>query len=282
MLVRSASLRRGAAAALLLALVLTGCAQPATVPTASPRAQDPDASAPPTPIASAADPSASAAPEPDAEPDVGATWATQDGAMRLRLPEGWRVDDRSAMGEASEMHDRGPGWLNDVMLLDDGGDQMLWYREAYGNDFIGCREVQADSLEIDIEPYSPALVDELERQGASAPEALILAETAEAATWEPDAAPGTWSVAMGVVARLPAAPGEGCSDLTEMLWLGNRIAEIDVVGDAAGADGEPDPTIDFADERGARAWLEGDEAAMLVEVLSSIELTGAPVLDAAP
>lgn len=272
---RIAPVRVGVLAALALALPLAGCTQSAAVPSTAPSTPQPTASVTSEP---GIEPSASAtAPAP-----AGAAWQTRDGAMRLQLPEGWSVDDRSAMGEASEMVNRGPGWLNDVMVLDAQGDRMLWYREHYGTDFVDCREVQAHSLEIGIEPFSPELVDELERQGAPVPQLLILAETAEASTWAADATPGAWAVAMGVSAQMPTSPGDGCSALTDVLYLGNRVAELDVVADDVDAAGEADTTIGFADEQAARAWLEGDEAALLVEVLSSIELTGAPMLDEAP
>lgn len=255
-----------ASVAVLAALALSSCAQPAAEPTVAPDGPPPSASASPAPTAA---PSASPSAAADAR-----RFQAQDGAVRFELPEGWTVDDRSAMGEASELYNRGPGWLNDLIVLDEDGDQMLWYREDYGNDFIDCRLVRPDAIEIEIEPFSTELT-------AAGAEALILAEVAEASEWDARRGPGEWSVAMAVVARSSDAE-EGCSDLTPVIWSDSRVMMIDAVGDAADEQGMPDTTIDFPDEQSARAWLESDEHDAIVEVLASLEITDAPMLDAAP
>lgn len=255
-----------ASIAVLAALALVSCAQPGAEPTVAPDGPPPSASASASPTAA---PSASAS-----SAAVARLFEAQDGAVRFELPAGWSVDDRSAMGEASEMYDRGPGWLNDLVVLDEDGDQMLWYREEYGNDFVDCRLVRAGALEVEIEPFSTELA-------AGGAQSVILAEVAEASEWDARAQPGAWSVAMGVVARSAGAEG-GCSDLTPVMWTGSRVVMIDVVGDADDESGMPDVTIDFPDEQSARAWLESAEHDAIVDVLASLELTDAPVLDAAP
>ena len=40
--------------------------------------------------------------------------------------------------------------------------------------------------------------------------------------------------------------------------------------------------IMFGSEQAARDWLESEEVATLIDVLESLELTGAPVLEEAP
>lgn len=256
----------------LAALVLAGCAQPAAAPeTAAPTAA-------PTAATETAAPTSAPVSEAAAAEGV---FESQDGAVRFELPEGWSVDDRSAMGEASQMYDRGPGWLNDVVVVDEDGDRMVWYREHYGNDTVDCREVQTGALEIAIEPFSPELRDRLQQEPAGSGTALILGEVGEASTWDAAAQAGTWSVAMGVVTQLPGAV-EGCSDLTDAVWTGTRVAMIDVVADAETATGEPDTTIDFADEQSARAWMASAEADAVIGLLESMRLTDAPLLDTAP
>ncbi|MEE3703927.1 hypothetical protein V2H43_10995, partial [Pasteurella multocida] len=186
-----------------------------------------------------------------------------------------------AMGEASQMYDRGPGWLNHLIVLDEDGDQMLWYRERYGTDFEDCRSFEPGSTRIEIAPFSQAMLDERAAQGNPIGATLVLVQVAEATTWDGTAQPGAWSVSMSVMRTLDD-PQEGCSDLTEVLWTGSRVVFADVVGDAPAETGEPDITVDFADEPSARAWLQSAEAAAITGVLESMQLTAAPVLDEAP
>lgn len=262
-----------ASAAVLAALALGSCAQPAAEPTVAPDGPPPSATA-------TQPPAETTAPSPSST--AGArVFEAQDGAVRFALPEGWSVDDRSGMHEASEMYDRGPSWLNELVVLDEGGDRMLWYREDYGNDVVDCREVSADAERTEIAPFSDALVAARAAEGNPIGPTFVLAELGEAAQLDPAGEPGAWSVVMGVVTTLPGAQ-EGCSDLTDVLWSGSRVVLLDVVGDAELEAGVPDPTIDFPDEQSARAWLESDEHDEIVDVLESLELTDAPLLDAAP
>ncbi len=262
-----------ASVAVLAALALASCAQPGAEPTVAPDGPPPSASASPTPTAA---PSASPSTAADAR-----RFEAQDGAVRIELPEGWSVDDRSVMGEASEMYNRGPGWLNELVVLDENGDQMLWYREHYGNDVVDCGELWEGFEQIEIAPFSPAQVAARAAQGNPIGPTYVVAEVAEASRFDGTAAPGAWSVAMRVLTTLPEAQ-EGCNGLTDVLWTGSRAVMIDAVGDAEGEQGMPDTTIDFTDEQSARAWLDSDEHDAIVDVLASLEITDAPMLDAAP
>ncbi|KAA6435169.1 hypothetical protein FQ330_05270 [Agrococcus sediminis] len=261
-----------ASAAVLAALALAACAQPAAPAAPSSPAAEPAPTTAPT---------ASATPEPSASAELWRAFESQDGAVRFAVPEGWSVDDRSAMGEASEMYDRGPGWLNELVVLDGDGAQMLWYREAYGTDFADCRPIYETPIKAPVDPYSPEARAVIEQSGGSAGPSFVLGELAEASTWSNDAAPGAWSTTMGMTTTIDPSH-ETCLDQTGVLWLGNRIAEVSVTADGAGAAGEPDTTIDFGSEQLARDWFAGEEAALLVDVLSSFEFTGAPVLEEAP
>ncbi len=259
------------AVAVLGVLALASCAQPGE-PTVAPDGPPPTATATATPTATA-EPSASVS----TAPEVGRAFESQDGAVRFALPEGWSVDDRSAMGDASEMYNRGPGWLNDLVVLDEQGDQMLWYREDYGIDFVDCTPEPTDAVEIEVEPFVPEVAARLEQAGGRA---VVLAEVAPASEWG-TAAPDAWAVAMGLAVRAGTAE-EGCSDISSVVWTGSRIVHVDAVTDSPAAADLPDTTIQFDDEQSARAWLDGAEADTIVGVLESLELSDTPILDAAP
>lgn len=261
-----------ASVAVLVALALASCAQPGAGPTVAPDGPPPSASASATPTAA---PSVTPSAAADAR-----RFEAQDGAARFELPEGWTVDDRSAMGDASEMYDRGPGWLNDLVVLDADGDQMLWYREHYGTDTYDCDIEQPDVERTEIAPLAPELVAALEADGYDIGTTYVQVRVAEAAEFRGDAQPGDWAVRMEVIRVLPEE--DGCVPVVSEMATGSRVVLIDAVGDTEGEQGMPDTTIDFADEQSARAWLQSDEHAAILEVLASLELTDAPMLDAAP
>ena len=253
-----------ASVAVLAALALAACAQPGAEPTVAPDSPPPGASA-------TATPTASPSPTPiAADGEASRVFEAQDGAVRFTLPEGWSVDDRSAMHEASEMYDNGPGWLNELVVLDEDGDRMLWYREDYGHDVVACDFEPPEYERIEIAPLA----------SADSGTTYVQAQVAEAHALDARSDPGAWSVAMEVVTMLPEE--DGCFPFTDALWTGSRVAYIDVVGDAEREDGIPDPTIDFSDEQSARAWLGSAEHDAIIGVLQSLELTDAPLLDAAP
>lgn len=272
------------AAGIALVLALTACAPPAAEPTTAPTTTPTTA---PTAPASTTPPDASATesaePSGSGEP-AGQVFETQDGAMRVTLPEGWSVDDRSAMGEPSEMYDRGPGWLNDVVLLDEDGDQMLWYREQYGNDFVDCTVVPADVAQ-PVDPFAPALRERLDAEAAAegrpAPELQIRSGLQEVTEWDgaQDVPTGEWTASLDLTSHL-WHEGEDCG-WAEEVWTGSRIVMVGAVGDQPGADG-PGSQISFGSQQAALDWFAGAEVAQLLEVLESLEITDAPLLDREP
>ena len=246
---RSPAFALRASVAVLTALALAACSPAAPTETGAPAASSaspaPSTATPtPEPTSSAADPVAHA-------------FESQDGAVRFLLPEGWSVDDRSAMGEASEMYNHEPGWLNDLVLLDETGAQMLWYREYYGDDSFVCAD-----REWQLEVLAPV---------------VIVGSAGPATDFRADGTPGAGAARM----RLQSVRTGECPGFDESIWLGNRVASVDAVSDEPGPE-MPEPVIEFADEQAASAWLQGEEAAELIDVLSSMELTGAPMLDEAP
>lgn len=269
---RTSALALRASVAALTALALAACTPAAPAATEAP--STPSA----TPSAPSAAPTAMPAPtetatetETETETADGQVFESQDGAVRFTLPEGWSVDDRSAMGGASEMYDRGPGWLNELLVLDADGDQMLWYRETYGNDFVDCYPSSAD-IAIPASPLTSG-GDEFEFQIRSGLQADI--------EWdgEQDVPTGAWLVTLDLMVR-QSWDGEDCGWAEELPGQ-HRVVMVGAVGDEPDEDGQPSQIV-FGSEQAARDWLEGDEAATLVEVLSSLELTDAPMLDAAP
>lgn len=252
--------------AAVAALVLAGCAvaEPSTGP-------GPDASG-------------RASPSPSEGSADEGVFESQDGAVRMQLPEGWSVVDRSAMGEASEIYNSGPAWLNDLVVVDADGDQMLWYREAYGDDSFECVVEEVD-LSQSVDPFSPDLRGELDAQaeaeGRPSPEIEIRVDLMADADWDGQQSvpTGEWIVSLDLMQQIQVS-GEECG-WDESVWAGNRVVRVSGVGDEPGSDSPASPIV-LGSEQAARDWLTSDEAGMLVEVLASIELTGAPLLDQAP
>ncbi len=255
-----------------LVLALSACATPGSAPSSAPSEPAPSAPASPAPAADA--------PSPTPATPAAPSFESQDGAVRFALPDGWTVEDRSALGEASEMYGRGPGWLNDLVVLDEHGDRMLWYREDYGDDSVDCGGVREWPLEIPVDPYAPDLVSRLEAEGASPRPVLIIGDAGEASRWSAEASAGAGAAQLGLRARFAPQDAQ-CDNLDESIPVGERVVRVDVVADST-ATAQPDTLLAFSDADAARAWLDSAEAATLVDVLSSIELTGAPVLDHAP
>lgn len=126
---------RGAAAAALLAaaVALVGCGPSApTVPTATDATPSPTAtSVPPSPTASATPtptptPTSTSTPTPTAAPSetAGQVFETQNGTMRLPLPDGWTVDDQSRLG--TDLSGR-PQWENSIGFRSPGGTELQYY-----------------------------------------------------------------------------------------------------------------------------------------------------------
>lgn len=261
---RTPTLALRASVACIAALALVACTPAAPAETEAPATP----SSPPAPSTTAP----TAQPTPSETGADAQAFESQDGAVRFTLPEGWSVDDRSAMGPVSEMYDRGPGWLNDLVLLDETGAQMLWYREHYGNDFIDCYPSAAD-IAIPATPRT---------SGGDAFEFQIRSGLQPLTEWdgEQDVPTGEWVVSLDLMVRQPPIDGDDCGWADE-LPAATRMVMMGAVGDQPGEQGEPSQIV-FDSEQGARDWLEGAEAATLIEVLSSVELTDAPMLDEAP
>lgn len=260
---RTPALALRASVAVLTALALAACTPAAPAETEAPGTPSAEP-APSTPVATAE-------PAPTESEATGPQmFASQDGAVRIALPEGWSVDDRSAMGPVSEMYNTGPRWLNDLVLLDSTGAQMVWYRETYGDDHVVCADREWE-LEVPIEPHGPGMSD------VTPAPVVIVGQAGLATDFRWDAEPGAGGAAMGLQVQLSG----DCAGYDESIWLGDRVAHVDVVADAPGAE-QPETSIAFPDEQAAHDWLQGEEAAQLIEVLSSIEFTGAPLLDQAP
>ncbi|SFS03897.1 hypothetical protein SAMN04487783_0800 [Agrococcus baldri] len=272
---RTPALALRASVAVLTAFALAACTPAAPA--------QPEAPAAPSAAASTAAPTAGPAPTETGSAEAPA-FESQDGAVRFTLPEGWSVDDRSAMGEASEMQNRGPGWLNDLVVLDAEGEQMLWYREYYGSDFAHCYVLPADVAE-PVDPLVPELRERLDAEAAARGheplEFQLRSGLQESIEWngETDVPTGEWTASLALTAHV-WTDGEDCG-WTEEVWVGDRTATVGAVGDRPGPDSPASPIV-FGSEQAARDWLAGDEAAVLLETLESIEFTGAPMLDAAP
>lgn len=132
MRVRSGSTARTAIATALLAAsaALVGCGPSApTAPTETDGTPTPTAtSAAPSPTASATPaptPAPSSTPtEPAPSATAGQMFETQNGTMRLPLPDGWTVDDQSRLG--TDLSGR-PQWENSVGFRSPSGTELQYY-----------------------------------------------------------------------------------------------------------------------------------------------------------
>lgn len=157
----SSTPRTVAAGALLAAAtMLTGCGPTAPTtptatsasptPTATSVSPTPTASATPTPTPTSA-PTATATaapPQPAPGETTGQLFETQNGTMRLRLPEGWTVSDLSRV---STDHRNGQVWWeNSIAFTSPGGTEVDYYDGYGGNvgwiqtDFAIVHEIPTD------------------------------------------------------------------------------------------------------------------------------------------
>ncbi|UOW01986.1 hypothetical protein [Agrococcus sp. SCSIO52902] len=265
-----------ASAAVLAALALAACAQPAAPAAPSSPAAEPAPTGAPT---------ASATPAPSASAELWRAFESQDGAVRLSLPPGWTVEDRSAVEPESEMYNTGPGWLNDLVVRDGEGDAMLVYQEHYGNDSFVCAVPPTPDIALPVDPYASSLRTEIDgeraQHGLPAAAVQVRSGLQEEVAWdgERDVPTGEWSASLGMMMRT-IIDGEDCGWAPE-IWAGNRIVMVEAVADRLRDDGTGDRIL-FGSEQAARDWLESEEVATLIDVLESLELTGAPVLEEAP
>ncbi|WP_405218480.1 hypothetical protein [Agrococcus sp. Ld7] len=269
---RTASHALAASLVVLGSLSLAGCGQPV-----APAAPSTPATSPPA----QPEPTASLTPEPTAAADGWHAFETQDGAMRMRLPDGWSVEDRSAM-EASEMYNTGPRWLNDLIVLDQDGNAMLSYEEAYGDDSSVCAEWQPADIEVAVDPYSPSMRDAAQDAGMP-PEVQVRSDIQQLLDWdgERDVPTGDWAVSLDMLAAVPSSAECEWDGWEAEVWAGSRLAMVRAIADEPADDGTGRQIV-IRGEQEARAWFASDEAATLVDVLSTVQFTGAPLLDTAP
>lgn len=132
--------RFAAATALLAAgAILVGCGpQAPPAPTESTATSTPTASATPTPTptrtptpTSAPTPAPTATPAPTPGETTGEVFETQNGTMRIPVPEGWTVHDASRLG--TDLSGR-PSWENSIDFRSPSGTSAGYY------DGFGARE----------------------------------------------------------------------------------------------------------------------------------------------
>lgn len=123
---------RSAAIAALVAAVLTGCgpAAPPNPPAATGEPMPTAMTAPPSPTASASPSPSMLAPSTPPTRPAGRVFETQNGTMRVPLPEGWTVRDGSRLG--TDLSGR-PMWENIVAFTSPSGIE-LGYSDGFGAD----------------------------------------------------------------------------------------------------------------------------------------------------
>lgn len=232
--------RATAVAALLAAgIVLVGCTPtPPNAPSASDGEPTPSAtSAAPSPTASAT-PSATATATPTATEAEERLFETQNGTMRLRLPEGWTVSDQSRLstdGRSGQVW-----WENMIGFTSPGGLELDYYDGFGGN---------AGFIRTDF-----AIVEELPSEIAS------------------DVAAMSWWVhdfdRYFVYAGMATHSGEGTEPIPEFVLPGvERNHHFTVV-----LSDESDPAV--ATQAEAEELLGGADIAEALELIAAVQLTG--------
>lgn len=249
--VRSRPAAHTAAAAMFAAAtLLVGCGPTApTAPTATDAVPTPTATSPtPTPTPT---PSASATPSPTPTPTVTATppepapsettgqvFETQNGTMRLRLPEGWTVNDLSRI---STDHRNGQVWWENSIAFTSPGGTEVGYYDGYGGN-VGW--IQTDF----------AIVQEIPTDIAS------------------DVAAMSWWVHASdryfVYAGMATHSGQGTEPIPEFVMPGvERNHHFTVrLGE------ESSPYV--ASQAEAEALLRSAEVVQALELIATVELTG--------
>ncbi|WAC66764.1 hypothetical protein OVA14_03030 [Agrococcus sp. SL85] len=263
-----------AAIVAVAALALSACAQPG-------------GDAPSSPAPSTQAPTAEATAEPTGSPtgpaDGWQSFTTQDGAISLRVPAGWSVDDRSALGEASEMYNRGPGWLNELVILDAEGSQVLWYREHYGNDAVECPgdDLVEPLLSVPVAPYDEAglaaMRDGIGREIELAVHGDVDPEIVQQGDQYVESGRGVVELAL----ENQGDPADTCG-YGGPFPTGGGVGLLSAVADSAAEGGYPDTAIAFESEAAAEAWLDGEESATIVEVMASLQIAWGPRPTVAP
>jgi hypothetical protein len=239
--VRSSSAAQAVAAAAMVAAatLLVGCSPTApTAPTASDATPTPTGtSAPPSPSASAT-PTPTASPTPTSSETAGQLFETQNGTMRLRLPEGWTANDLSRV---STDHRNGQVWWENMIAFTSPSGTELDYYDGYGGN-VGF--IRTDFT----------IVEELPTEIAS------------------DVAAMSWWVhdydQYFVYAGMATHSGEGTEPIPEFVMPGvERNHHFTVV-----LHEESDPSV--ASQAEAEALLSSAEIVEALELIATVELTG--------
>lgn len=232
--------RAAAVAALLAAgVALVGCTP--TAPTA-PSATD----AEPTPTATSEEPSPTASATTSATPSAtptatethGRPFETQNGTMRLLVPDGWTISDQS---RRSTDHRNGQDWWENSVGFTSPDGLELDYYDGYGGN--------AGFIRTDF-----AIVEEIPTEIAS--------DIAAMSWWVHDY--DLYSVHAGMATH----SGEGTEPIPEFVMPGvERNHTFTVVLSEEG-----DPSV--ATQAEAEALLRGADIAEALELIASVELTG--------
>ncbi len=235
------------ATAALALLALVGCAAGAAEPSASP-----------APSSSASAPESSATSAPSEEPAGIDTsgwleYATHDGDLTYRYPADWTLESESVQ----DPNDASSRWYDTASLTAPNGQQLL-----QSGDFvdIGGACGEDDRYPIEILADEPADVDPQPADGE--PRIVSVALGTD---------DGRWIFGMGIASpeRLPAPGSTACGfyfvhgSSDGGLSVGTHFMMASI-GD------DPLWTVDTLDD--ARAYMETDEYATILEILRSVRL----------
>ncbi|MCH1884084.1 hypothetical protein [Agrococcus sp. ARC_14] len=235
-------------AATMLTMVLAACSQTASAPTTAPShavaepapAVTPTAPAEPSPVPT----TAPAASDPHAE------WqelATPNGTASFLIPPGWTA----RMGGEELQYDGELHWQNSVGLVDERGTVQLTYWDGPGED-VGA------GARFGIVASEPAAtLDDAERASVDVFDEAYL-EHAATAWWS-----GSQDQGFRAIVGLTTATCFGDSHPGLMVQDGERTISFLTLRE-------------MPSEAEAIAWLEGDEAALLMEIIGTLDLTAIP------
>lgn len=250
----SASSLRAATAALALTALLVGCAGaagPIDAPTAAPT---PSESPSATPIESASE-----TPAPGAGVIDTTGWldfATDDGSIAFRYPTDWTLDaqsERLAPDEGRDDAEPWERWMDSATLTAPNGQQLLQM-----HDFMDIGGACGD----DVAPLEVLASEPFEAQGLSG-------ESSAIATVALGTSDDRWRVGVGITDEA-ALPDEACkvyfvfSSSDGGVGMGTHL-QLDASGE------DTLWTVDSLDD--ARAYMETDEYATILEILRSVEVS---------
>ncbi|WAC66766.1 hypothetical protein OVA14_03040 [Agrococcus sp. SL85] len=222
-------------------VLLAGCAQPAADPTEAPTTA-------PTSQAPAPTSESSAAPTPT-ETDPQAVWQrieTPNGTASFRIPPGWSAE---VDGEEQE-YDGETHWVNGIAIRDPDGSVRLSYWDGPGD---GAGAVARFGI---VSTERVATLSEDELAAVDRDDRSVLEHSASA-WWDGNDTGDTWAhVALSHVAGGDQPP-------TATVIDGERLIDFST-------------RRDMASEEEAIAWLESAEAALLLDIIATLDLTGIP------